>query len=121
MDTLEQYKEFHKNTSHDWLVEDMWKRDQEVIKLKSAIAWQKMRTKEIERFADEQLAKLAKAQTEDITLILVDEDRIKDVCAALAWHKECPDILESTECDFSYEALKILWYKFLTEDAKRWG
>jgi hypothetical protein len=70
---------------------------------------------------DSILQRIKEAEAEGIPLILVDEDRIKDVCAALAWHKECPDILESTECDFSYEALKTLWYKFLTEDAKRWG
>ena len=70
---------------------------------------------------DSILQRITEAQAEDITLILVDEERIKDACAGLAWHKECPDILESTECDFSYEALKQLWYKFLTQDAKRWG
>jgi hypothetical protein len=70
---------------------------------------------------DSILQRIEAAKAEGITLVLVDVDRLKDACAGLAWHKECPDILESTECDFSYEALKQLWYKFLAEDTKRWG
>ena len=55
MDTLEQYRVFHKHTTHNWLVKDMWERDALVIDLRAQLAKAEGKLTEIRTYIDRYL------------------------------------------------------------------